>query len=180
MHLTHHLVDELPSMRRAEVLEKFRALLAGAKQRGVRTVAYVLMGNHLHWMIVPESREALRNATCYVFRGFAKWFNSLLGRTGSVFNDRYHSTVGRSVRQAFQMLAYLIKNPRAAGYAPGPGDVDRFLGVNEPLVGSHPFLRSVFGPLGPPLRELLWRMVRGPVAFVPVRTRLQLPLPGFS
>jgi hypothetical protein len=177
MHVTQHLGAGLPSLRRPEVLALFRRMVGGAAERGLKTVAYALVGNHIHWMCLPESREALAAATRYVFGQLARNLNRLWQRKGRVFDGRFASETGRSARQAWNTLNYVLRNPVDARLAPRSGRVDRYVGANVPLLGTHPFLRAVFGSVGPQLDELLRRMARAPVPFTPLLERLQPALP---
>jgi hypothetical protein len=178
MHLTQRLRPGLPTLRRPEILALFRGLTREATKRGVRSCAYALLGNHLHWVCVAETREALADATRYVFAQLARRLNKLWQRRGRVFGDRFASVPGRSARQAWNALNYVLRNPVDARLAAPRGPLDRYLGADESLIGGHPFLRAVFGPAGPELRRLLHRMARAPVPFTPLTERQQPALPG--
>jgi hypothetical protein len=177
MHLTHHLGAGLPSLRRPEALALFRRQVVSAAARGLKTVAYALVGNHIHWVCVPESREALADATRVAFGQLARGLNRLWQRTGSVFDGRFASETGRSARQAWNTLNYVLRNPVDARLAPRTGRLDPYIGANVPLLGTHPFLRAVFGSAGPQLDQLLRQMARAPVPFTPLPERLQPELP---
>lgn len=178
MHITLRVRDDVPRLRRPEVLRCFRELVAAARERGVRSVASVLMGSHLHWVVVPESADALREATKFVFSRLAKFINRLFGRRGRVFVERYYSQCCHSVRQSWQALGYVLRNPVVAGYRVPAGGLDRYTEVCEDVLAADPFLRSVVGPTPRLRRALLVRMTRGPVPFVPLAERLQPCLPG--
>jgi putative transposase len=177
MHVTQHLGAGLPSLRQPEVLALFRRMVAEAAARGLKTVAYALVGNHIHWMCLPESREALAAATRYVFGQLARNLNCLWQRQGRVFDGRYASETGRNARQAWHTLNYVLRNPVDARLAPRTGRLDRYIGANVSLLGTHPFLRAVFGPAGAQLDQLLRQMARAPVPFTPLTERLQPALP---
>ncbi len=72
MHLTAKLLPGLPSLRRRGVLAKFRRLRDRARGAGVRTVAYALMDDRSHWIVIAESRGALAAATRLVFGQLAR------------------------------------------------------------------------------------------------------------
>lgn len=181
MHLTARLVAGLPTLRTERVLRRFRELAVQADRRGVRTVAFAIMGNHIHWLVVPRSRDALHDATRYVFSQLARSVNRWWKRRGQVFADRFFSSVARSVRHAWNQLSYVLRNPWKDGYYPTTvHGIDPFLAVDAKLIGTHRFLRSVFGSDGPQLRDLLWRLTRDRVAFEPLRVRRQPCLPGLD
>ncbi len=129
MHLTAKLLPGLPSLRRRGLLAEFRGLRDRAREAGVRTVAYALMDDHVHWIVIAESKGALAAATRLVFGQLARRINRAAGRArGRVFADRFWSSSGRSVRQAFQMVAYVLRNPYDAACLPAlEGPVDPYL-----------------------------------------------------
>ncbi len=180
MHLTAKLLPGLPSLRQRGALAEFRRLRDRARGAGVRTVAYALMDDH--WIVIAKSREALAAATRLVFGQLARRINRAAGRVrGRVFADRFWSSSGRSVRQAFQMVAYVLRNPYYAAYLPAlEGPVDPYLGLDLPLLSADRFLRSVFGPRGPDRDALLTRMLTERIPFVPLAVRRQATLPGLA
>jgi len=178
MHLTMRVHGDVPRLRQQQVLDYFRHMRAEARRRGVRTIASALLDNHLHWLVVAESAAALRDATRYVFGRLAKFINQFFGRRGKVFVERYASTCARSVRQAFHVLNYVLKNAISAGYRVPAQGLDRFTDVDEDLLAGDRFLRAVVGPTPGLRRALLARMARGPVRFVPLAQRCQPQLPG--
>lgn len=176
MHITQRLQAGLPSLRRGWVRELFRSLLNGAAERGVRTVAFAILGNHIHWVVVPRTRAALGDAARYVFAGLARGLNKAWQRRGRVFSERFYSRVGRSVRDAFHLINYVLRNPVAAGISVARNAIDPFVGANVPFIDRHPFLRTVLGTNGPTLQALLLQMTRDRIPFIPLSTRLQVPL----
>ena len=166
----------MPNLRQPAVWVLLRGLLAEARRRGVRTALIVVMPNHLHWMVVAESRAALRDATRYVFGQLGRELNALAGRSrGKVFDDRFWSSCCRTVRQAFAAFGYALRNPipRLGGRGADP-----YCAFDDDALGSDPFLRSVLGLTPEQRAALLARMTAGPVPFVPLRERLQPSLPG--
>ena len=178
MHITKRVRTGVPRLRRQEVLDCFRELVEEARKRGVHTFAWVIQDDHIHWYARPESKEALADATRYVFGRFAKYVNRLFGRTGKVFEERYYSEISRSVKQAFVTLNYVLKNVVARGYRVPADRIDHYTRFCEDEIGADRFLRSVVGPTPRARRALLMRMTRGPVPWSPLLQRLQPALPG--
>ena len=191
MHLTVHTRGDVPSLRTDVAMGVFRDLLAGARQRGVRTVALTIMPTHVHWVVVPESAAALRDATRYVFGQFARRLDVLLGRRGRVFVERFWSVCAKAARHAWNLLGYVLRNPAAAGLrrrrGGGSGDgwggatagrLDRFTEVDFETLDADPFLRGLLGPDGAERCRLILRMAREAVPYAPLRERLQPVLPG--
>ena len=178
MHLTKRVVQGLPGLRRPDVLRLFRELVEDARGRGLETVVFAMMNEHLHWVVIPRSAEALRDATRYVFGRFARRLNRLFGRRGKVFTERYWSSCCRSVRHAWQVLGYVLRNARTAGCFVPRGRFDRFAAADEVTIGADNFLRAVLGPTPALRRTELLRLAAGAAPFVPLAARLQLRLPG--
>jgi len=178
MHLTVHVRQGVPRLRRQEILDYLREMMAAARRRGVRTVASALLDSHWHWVVVPQSAAALQDATRFVYGHLARFINRRFGRRGRVFVERFASGCCRSVRHAFQVVNYVLKNAAAAGYRFPAAGFDRFTEVCDDVLAADRFLRSVLGPTPAARRTLLVRMARGPVPFVPVAQRCQPGLPG--
>ena len=189
MHLTVHTGDDVPSLRTDAAMGVFRELLAGARLRGMRTVALTIMPTHVHWVVVAESAEALRDATRFVFGQFARRFDALVGRRGKVFVERFWSVCAKAARHAWNLLGYVLRNAAAAGLGRrrGRGDggdaaiagrLDRFTAVDMETIDADPFLRGILGPDGSERGRLILRMSREAVPYAPLRERLQRVLPG--
>jgi hypothetical protein len=178
LHISMRVRNDAPRLRRQEVLDRFRELRVEAGRRGVRTVAAVLMGSHLHWLVVADSPAALWDATRFVFGQLARFLNLRAGRRGKVFEDRYASRCCRSVKDAYAAIGYVLRNPSAAGCRVPARGLDRFTDLGENVLAGDPFLRSVVGPTPGLRRSLLLRMAREAVPFVPLAERRQPRLPG--
>ena len=178
MHITKHTRDHVPSLRRPEVLRYFRQLVAEARDRGVHTAAWVIQDEHLHWFVQPASRDALGDATRYVFGKLARFVNRLFGQRGPVFGERYFSECCRTARHAFQVLGYVLKNAIARGHRALDGGIDRYTHFCEATIAADRFLCAVVGPTPRVRRALLVRMTRGPVPWAPLAERVQPRLPG--
>lgn len=59
---------------------------------GIEIVAYCLMPNHVHIVLVPKTAEALHRALKAVHGRYAQRVNRLFGRRGHVWQDRYFSS----------------------------------------------------------------------------------------
>ena len=180
MHLTARVLSDVGSLRTDAFRAELRRVLAGANLRGVSTFAVAVLDTHVHLIVKTRSRQALADATRYVYSQLAAWLNRRDGRSGQVFVERFWSTCARSVRQAWQVVGYVLANPRAAGFLPWKKDgVDPNVMVNRPAIAADRFLRSVLGPTEVMQAEVMTRMLAGTVPFVPLRERMQPMLPGF-
>jgi len=180
MHVTQKLVAGLPSLRQGWIRDRLIELLRQAVPRGLRTVGVVPMPNHIHLICIPESRRALGDALRYVFSQLARALKRAWGMPrGSVFAERFYSGVGRSVRQAFHMINYVLRNGAAAGLV-RPGAVDPLVGISFRMLDQHRFLRATLGPRGPTRERLLGSMMTARIPFGTVSNRYQLMLPGVA
>ena len=177
VHITTHVAAGVPSLRTPQLRALVTALLVEVHNRGVRIVASVVMGSHLHLVLLPESKEALSRALKYFFGMLARRANALWGRRGNVWNDRFWSSKSvRSAREAWNTLGYVLRNPTGARL---PNN-DEHVIVGWKTLGLDPFLRSVFGP-SPACRSATIELLRhGPVDYISIRERLQPELPGLS
>jgi REP element-mobilizing transposase RayT len=129
VHVTLRVHREVSSLRfkdRRRVIR--RAFAAACAYDGARIVDWSIQANHLHLIVEADSRQQLSRA----MQGFgvrvAKGLNRLLGRKGSVFEERYHLRVLGTPREIRNARAYVINNYRrhaaAADRPVDPGWVD--------------------------------------------------------
>jgi hypothetical protein len=78
----------------------------------MRVVHYSIQGTHLHLLVEAEGARALSRAMQGLTSRLAKRLNTLSGRRGGVFVDRYHAVVLRSPRQVANARRYVLENHR--------------------------------------------------------------------
>jgi putative transposase len=86
-----------------------------ARKFGVALHAYVLMDNHFHLLATPTSDGGLPQMMQAVGRGYVRYFNDRHGRTGTLWEGRYRSTVLQADRYLLACMAYIDLNPVRAG-----------------------------------------------------------------
>lgn len=64
-----------------------------AKKHEVAINAYVLMDNHFHLLLTPETGEGVPLMMQAVGRRYVRYFNDLHQRTGTLWEGRYKSTL---------------------------------------------------------------------------------------
>jgi putative transposase len=90
-------------------------LLENAQKFKVAIHAYVLMTNHFHLLATPETSDGLPQMMQAVGRRYVRWFNDAQGRSGTLWEGRYKSTVIDTDQYLLTCMAYLDLNPvRAA------------------------------------------------------------------
>lgn len=73
--------------------------------------AYVFMNNHLHLLITPAAQESPGKMMHVVETVYARYFNRRYGRTGAVWEGRYHSSLVQSAKYFFTCSRYIELNP---------------------------------------------------------------------
>jgi putative transposase len=90
-----------------------------------RVVRFSVQANHIHLVVEADDRRALLSGVRSFAIGFARSFNRLLGRRGSVFSDRWHGRALSSPRSVRNALRYVLTNAQKHGELPR--------GVRDPL-----------------------------------------------
>jgi putative transposase len=131
--------------------ERYLALLQEiATAQGVAVHAYVLMSNHVHLLVTPERPGSLSRFMQALGRRYVRWFNDRHGRTGTLWEGRFRSTVIDPDRYLLACMRYIELNPVRAGISPTPDDYRwsssaHHIGKRiDPLISDH----GVFWALG--------------------------------
>jgi putative transposase len=77
--------------------------------------AYVIMDNHFHLLLTPETDEGLPQMMQAVGRAYVRYFNLRHQRTGTLWEGRYRSNLIESERYLLACMVYLDLNPVRAG-----------------------------------------------------------------
>lgn len=97
-------------------------LEAHARQWEVAVHAYVLMGDHFHLLLTPHDAQGLSHMMQAVGRRYVRYFNDRHGRTGTLWEGRYRSTLIEAQRHLLACMAYIDLNPVRAGLVPQASD----------------------------------------------------------
>lgn len=93
-----------------------------ARKQHVAIHGYVLMSNHFHLLATPETEEGIPQLMQAVGRGYVRNFNLRHGRTGTLWEGRYRSTVIQAERYLLACMVYMDLNPVRAGMVADPAD----------------------------------------------------------
>ncbi len=86
-----------------------------AARFGIALHAYVLMDNHFHLLATPSAADGLPQWMQAVGRRYVRYFNDRHGRTGTLWEGRYKSTLIQTDRYLMTCMAYIDLNPVRAG-----------------------------------------------------------------
>jgi putative transposase len=90
-------------------------LQANAQDQQVQIHAYVLMTNHLHLLLTPQHDNGVPKLMQAVGRSYVLYFNKRHGRSGTLWEGRYRSTLIQTERYLLACMAYIDLNPVRAG-----------------------------------------------------------------
>ena len=117
--------------------------------------AYVLMENHFHLLATPGAEDSLQQLLQAIGRSYVRYFNQVSGRSGTLWEGRYRSTVLQAERYLLPCMAYMDLNPVRAGLVSQP---DAYLWSSH----SHYIGRCVDRLVRP--HALYWAMGNTPFA----------------
>ncbi|MDO5625248.1 MAG: transposase [Pseudomonadota bacterium] len=106
--------------------------------------AYVLMDNHIHLLLTPDTAEGLPRLMQAVGRHYVGWFNRRHGRSGTLWEGRYRSALIEAERYLLACMVYIDLNPVRAGMVAAAADFGwsshaALLGQRQdPLLTPHP------------------------------------------
>ena len=93
------------------------ALTAARRRPDSRIVHFSVQGNHIHLIVEAAGTAALSNAVRALSIRIARRLNRMMGRSGPVFEDRFHSHVLRTpaeVSQRASLRRRQLRQPRGA------------------------------------------------------------------
>lgn len=137
-----------------------------AERHGVAIHAYVLMTNHVHLLVTPESKDSLGKTLQSLGRRYVQYFNSSYDRTGTLWEGRYRATLIDGERYLLTCMRYIELNPVRAGMVTHPADYPwsshgaNALGREHPMLTEHQ-LYSRLGLSGPERRRANRHLFRG-------------------
>lgn len=103
-------------------LDRQRYLMTLARvtaRMGWRCLSYCLMGNHMH-LLVETPQPNLGRGMQLLHGSYAQSFNRRHEASGHVFGGRFKSTSVTTDPQLWVTVAYVVRNPVAAGLCRAP------------------------------------------------------------
>jgi putative transposase len=94
-------------------------LRANLEDCNVRILAFCLMSNHVHWIIVPGTEDSLARFFRRVHGRYAQYLNARRQRNGQLWQNRFYSCpLGET--HLWTALRYVELNPVRAGLVEAP------------------------------------------------------------
>ena len=152
LHVIQRGNDRAPVFTTPEDRQYYLAYLSDAiRVHDVAVHAYVLMGNHVHLLLSPAGRHSLSRAMQSVGRRYVRRFNTVHGRTGTLWEGRYKATAVDTDGYLFTCMRYIELNPVRAGIAKHPLEYPwssaraNAVGTYDPLLTPHPLFAAIAG-----------------------------------
>jgi len=105
--------------------------------------AYVLMTDHVHLLATPQDKEGLSRLMQYVGRRYVPYVNQEYGRTGTLWEGRFKSSLVQARSYVLACYRYIELNPVRAGMVEAPADYvwssyrANALGADDPMLNAH-------------------------------------------
>jgi len=97
-------------------------LLHYSKKYVVDVHAFVLMTNHVHLLMTPNTKHGISQLMQSLGRYYVRYVNQVHGRTGTLWEGRYKSTLVDSEQYLLVLYRYIELNPVRAGMVEHPSE----------------------------------------------------------
>ena len=97
-------------------------LQAACEKHGCDIHAYVLMTNHVHFLVTPHDEHGVSKAIQMLGRYYVQYYNYCYQRTGTLWEGRYKATLIDSERYLLTCMRYIELNPVRAGMVSHPSE----------------------------------------------------------
>ncbi|RDE22355.1 transposase [Motiliproteus coralliicola] len=111
--------------------------------------AYVLMTNHVHLLVTPDTKDGLGRLMQGMGRYYVRYFNHCYRRTGALWEGRFKSAPVDSERYLLTCYRYIELNPVRAAMVEHPAQYpwssyrSNGLGEDDPVVIPHPLFQAL-------------------------------------
>ncbi len=149
----HHVTQrgnrrQLTFFNDEDYVEYGRLLAESCRRCGTQVLAYCLMPNHVHLVLVPADEFGLRDALGEAHRRYTRRVNFREGWRGHLWQERFHSFV-MDERHLLAAVRYVELNPVRARLCaraqdwPWSSAAAHLTGRDDPLVTVRPLLELV-------------------------------------
>jgi putative transposase len=126
-----------------------KLLRAAADRHKCAVHAYVLMSNHVHLLVTPQTGDAVASMMQDLGRRYVRIFNDLYARSGTLWEGRYKASMIDSERYFLTCQRYIELNPVRAGLAGSAADYrwsshrHYVYGFSNPMLTPHSIMQSL-------------------------------------
>jgi REP element-mobilizing transposase RayT len=111
VHVTMRVSEHVWNLRSEGSFRVVHAAVEGVRRRpDFRLVHFTVLGNHLHLIVEAGGKCSLANGMRAFSIRVARGLNKMMGRSGRVFEDRYHSHVLGSPAEVRNAVRYVKGN----------------------------------------------------------------------
>ena len=118
--MPHHIIQRgnnsgeifVDAQDRLAMLDLMREM---ARRFDVDVHAYVLMPNHFHLLLTPKTEQGVPQFMQALGRSYVRYFNNRHGRTGTLWEGRYRSTLLQAEQWLLPTMVSMDLNPVRAG-----------------------------------------------------------------
>jgi len=115
-HISTATLDRVPVLRALECGRAVVASLAREQVRqGAHTLAFVVMPDHLHWLLQLPDHVNLSQCVSNVKSSSAKVINRLRNTSGPIWQHGFYDRGIRSDEDLIVVARYIVANPLRAG-----------------------------------------------------------------
>lgn len=118
-------------------------LFEASQKYRVQVHAWVFMTNHVHLLVTPGEEMAIGRMMQHIGRHYVRYFNYSYGRTGTLWEGRYHSCLVQENVYFLSCQRYIELNPVRAGMVKDPADYSwssyqsNGLGIDSKILTPH-------------------------------------------
>ena len=111
--------------------------------------AFVLMTNHIHFLITPKNKDTISRVMQYVGRYYVPYINYHYGTSGTLWEGRYKASLVQEDNYLLSCMRYIELNPVRANMVSHPQDYPwssyhaNAEGKNIKLIRSHPVYQAL-------------------------------------
>lgn len=105
---------------RVAYLAFFDLIAETLERHPIRVLVFCVMSNHWHFLLWPETDEALGGFVSYLSMTHAKRFHRWNGSTGPVYPKRFEARPIAADGNFIRVARYIERNPCAAGLVSNP------------------------------------------------------------
>jgi len=122
---------------------------AYAKLSGCAIHAYVLMANHVHLLLTPQSADGAANLMKRLGQRYAQYVNRTYLRSGTLWEGRFRSCVTQEEDYVLACYRYVELNPVRAGLVARPAEYrwssyrSNARGEKDPVLTPHPLYKAL-------------------------------------